>query len=373
MKKVLLYLGKFPGYGFDIDGGSILARTLIDTLKKACTLDVVFIRKMGEIYEDPFVNSIKYVEYKDAFDNKFRRRLKNFANNQKALQNYIEYDVIVAAHVSKFFGFENYPIDFWKKTILFPMFCTTSYRRSGEIVPNEYLEQERIVMSHVHRIITPAETEKNDLINDYNVPANAITTIYRGINPLFLSNPHKQPSPNPQIVYIGSIKPQKNNKDAIVVLQRIIDAGIDAKLNLIGTIQDKVAYQNLLKEIDIRNLNGRVHFYHGLNQQKMAEILKKMSVNISVSNWETFGRGIFEGISAGLPTFVLSKLTSVKEICQENIGVYFADDTMQMADAIINILQNTDLYFKMSQALKTIADKVSYAEEKRKLLDSILI
>ena len=68
-KKVLLYLGKFPGYGFDLDGGSILARQLIDILKVNTTLDLVFIRKNRETYEDCQVHSIRYVEYIDAFNN----------------------------------------------------------------------------------------------------------------------------------------------------------------------------------------------------------------------------------------------------------------------------------------------------------------
>ena len=51
-KKVLLYLGKFPEFGFDVDGGSILARQLIDSLKIRCKLDIVFIRKKKELYED---------------------------------------------------------------------------------------------------------------------------------------------------------------------------------------------------------------------------------------------------------------------------------------------------------------------------------
>ena len=47
-KNVLLYLGKFPGYGFDVDGGSILARQLINSLKVRCNLTVCFIRKNEE-------------------------------------------------------------------------------------------------------------------------------------------------------------------------------------------------------------------------------------------------------------------------------------------------------------------------------------
>ena len=58
-KNILLYLGKFPGYGFDIDGGSILARQLIDTLKVNCNLDLVFIRKNHETYEDSQINQVR--------------------------------------------------------------------------------------------------------------------------------------------------------------------------------------------------------------------------------------------------------------------------------------------------------------------------
>ena len=86
-KKVLLYLGKFPGYGFDVDGGSILARQLIDSLKHNCNLTVVFIRKKGETYTDPYVNEIRYEEYKNPFGNKFVRRLQNLETNRSAIGN----------------------------------------------------------------------------------------------------------------------------------------------------------------------------------------------------------------------------------------------------------------------------------------------
>ena len=39
---------------------------------------------------------------------------------KKVFENY---DLIIAAHISKFFGMNNVGNDFWKKTIIFPMFC----------------------------------------------------------------------------------------------------------------------------------------------------------------------------------------------------------------------------------------------------------
>ena len=86
--RILLYLGKFPGYGFDVDGGSILAKQLIDSLKSYSKLDVVFIRKNKEEYHDEFVNSVRYVEYKYARENKFFRRLNNLDTNREAIGDF---------------------------------------------------------------------------------------------------------------------------------------------------------------------------------------------------------------------------------------------------------------------------------------------
>ena len=152
--RILLYLGKFPGYGFDVDGGSILAKQLIDSLKSYSTLDVVFIRKNKEEYHDEFVNSVRYVEYKYAKENKFFRRLNNLDTNREAIGDFTQYDCIITAHVSKFFGLQDLGNDFWGKTILFPMFCTSSYKKAGENVPEEYTMHENYVINKVNTIIT---------------------------------------------------------------------------------------------------------------------------------------------------------------------------------------------------------------------------
>ena len=57
LKKVLLFTGKFPSFGDDTDGGSILIYSLIQALKNNCILDVIFTRtprKGFEVIEGPF-------------------------------------------------------------------------------------------------------------------------------------------------------------------------------------------------------------------------------------------------------------------------------------------------------------------------------
>lgn len=372
MKEVLLYLGKFPGYGFDVDGGSILARQLIDTLKRLCHLTVVFIRKNGETYQDPYVKEIIYKEYKNPFGNKFQRRLQNLDTNREAIGNYLKFDIIITAHVSKFFGFEAAPMAFWRKTILFPMFCTNSYLKAGEIVPLEYTKQEEFVLHHVGKIITPSEEEMKDLVTSYKVDPHKISIIYRGINPIFSPTGKKHLLQKPQIVCIGSIKKQKNNLAALYLLNILRSKGLDVSTNFVCTIQDFNLYNEMLEFIRNHRLTQKVHFYYEQTQTQVAEIVKNSDINISVSNWETFGRGIFEGISCGLPTFVFAKLTEVKLICHGNKGVCFVDSIKDMATEIERVIKSPSIYYQMSDSLKSLADKVSYEKEKTLLIKILL-
>lgn len=371
-KRVLLYLGKFPGYGFDVDGGSILAKQLIDTLKSKCKLDVSFIRKHNEEYIDEQVSTIRYFKYLDADNNKFIRRLENTETNKMAIGDYEGYEHIIAAHISKFFGLEDMPENFWAKTILFPMYCTHSYKKSGEYVPREYTERERIIMHKTPKIIVPSQQEKQDIISAYGVIPDKIKVIFRGIAPVFCPPKEKIKDTRLHIVCIGSIKKQKNNLDALIVLSKLIDDGIDADLNLVCTIQDNELYTQILSYIREHNLIRRVHFYFGLDQKAIADLLHKMDINISVSNWETFGRGIFEGVSSGLPTFVYSRLKCVYDICNGNQGVYFVDNADDMARRISAMHKDENLYNEAVKHLPSLAETLSYESEKNNLLNAIL-
>lgn len=369
-KKILLYLGKFPGYGNDIDGGSILAKQLIDTLKIRCNLDIAFIRKNKEIYYDEFVKNIYYYDYKDAQNNKFIRRLENIDTNTDALRNFQKYDKIITAHVSKFFV-SQLGDEFWRKTILFPMFCTHSYIRAGEYVPQEYTNLEKEVIKKVTKIITPSNEEKLDLVNEYKVNENKITVIYRGISEHIKFKVRTLIGKQINIIAIGSIKKQKNNLMQLQILNKLIESNINAKLHIVTTIQDEVIYKELKEYILNNNLSLFVEFHFSISQIELAELLDKCDINISTSNWETFGRGVFEGIGAGLPTLVNDKLLVVKNIVTNNYGVKFLKTVDDFYYEIIKML-NSDYYKKCSNALTELLDNISYKSEQIKLVEEIL-
>ena len=97
-----------------------------------------------------------------------------------------------------------------------------------------------------------------------------------------------------------------------------------------------------------------------------------MDFNISMSSWETFGRGIFEGASAGLPTIVFEVLKTVKELAESNKGICFISSLEEMADKIISLIDNPDVYREMSLELASISRKFSYKNEQNLLMQEIL-
>ena len=370
-KKVLLYLGKFPDFGFDIDGGSILAKQLINTLKRRCQLDIVFIRKNNETYSDSEVGNISYEKYLAAKTNKFARRMKNIETNRHALRQYNMYDIVITAHISKFFGMEIYGRDFWDKAILFPMFCTGSYIKAGEEVPREYTEKEREVLSRISKVITPSHQEKDDLISEYGCQADIINIVPRGINPLIKFGEKNINTTPVKIICIGSIKKQKNNMDALKLIKRLKNRGCQIEFHIVGTIQDQSIYDSMKAYIDCNELEQDVFYHIGVSQTELVHLLEDMHINISVSHWETFGRGIYEGISAGLPTFVYERLTEVKKICGASNAVYFAHDIEDMTNAVYKAIHDKSLYNMMHTATDDIRRKVSYYREQDNLLNII--
>lgn len=370
-KKVLLYLGKFPDQGRDIDGGSILARQLIDTLKHRCHLDLAFIRKTPEIYSDPYIENVFYFSYLDAFNNKFIRRLENLKTNQMALKHFQNYDAIITAHISKLFGMQCEGNDFFNKAILFPMFLTPSYLKSGEKVPLEYTKQERQVLSKCKNIITPSEEERDDLINFYGCNPDEIHLIRRGISPKF--HPFTEPNLEKiRMICIGSIKPQKNNLASLILLKRLLQDGFDAHLDIVCTVQDKELLNEMKKYIQQNELHSKVQFHFTISQQKLAALIFNENINISLSHWETFGRSIFEGVAGGLPTFVLDCLTEVEKIVQGNKAVAFCKDILSMAKSIERCITHPECYAEMRGACESLAEKVSFKQERDRLISALL-
>jgi glycosyltransferase involved in cell wall biosynthesis len=373
VKNVLLITGKFPDVTSDTDGGSIMVSHLIEALRSKCTLDLLFTRTYNTNFKDiEGVRKVTFHTNKVRNNNKFLRRLANIEWNGKEFSQLIpQYDRIIIIHCSKALGLENLSQELLNKIILFPMYLTSSYIRSNEVIPVEYTEAEQKILPKIKKIITPSQSEKNDIIKDYHVAENRIIVIPRAINS-YIESKVRDGSKANKLIYIGAIKKQKRNGDAIVLLSKLKEMGIESHLYLVGSLQDDELFDYCVDLTNKLGLENNITFSGVLSQKEIAELFNVVDINISVSCWETFGRGIFEGLSAGLPTVVYNSIDCLPEYANANNGISYVENLKTMADKIYNLCTNSTFYKIQSQKAIENGSQFSIEKQKQRLLQEIL-
>ena len=372
-EKVLLITGKFPDVTSDIDGGSIMVSHLIDALHGNCILDVLFTRKYNNSFKTvKGVRNTFFHTNKTRNENKFIRRLANAEWNSTMFLNLIpQYDKVIIIHCSKAFGLGNLSQELLTKVVLFPMYLTSSYLRSNEIVPSKYTDAEQKILPKISKIITPSQSEKEDLIKDYRVSESKIIVIPRAVNSN-ISTTVRLNSKSNKLIYIGAIKKQKRNDDAIVLLSELKKMGLKSHLYLVGSIQDNELYTRCLDLINNLDLQNEITFCGVLSQKEIAALLNEMDINISTSRWETFGRGIFEGLCSGLPSVTYDNINCLAEYVNENNGITYVDNLKTMVETVYKLCTVPSFYKSQSQKAIQNLPRFSLKNQKNLLLEELL-
>ena len=373
LKKVLLFTGKFPSFGDDTDGGSILIYSLIQALKDNCILDIIFTRTpRTEFTTIDGVRSVSFETYKHHPDDKFTRRLVNKDQLFSRLKTEIHsYDTVIITHCSKAFGIEELTAEERNKIILFPMYLSPSYERSGEIPPKQYIDEERSALLAVGKILTPSDSEKQDMIRFFGIDCNKIKVIPRGYSSQIKPIVKAVVSPI-ELLYIASIKEQKNTKEAIVLLKELLDNGIDAILHLAGSYQNDAILFECRSYIRENSLLNKVYFHGVIPQEELAALIGQAHINISVSNWETYGRGIFEGMAGGLPTVVFDHLECVRQYVTDGEGISFVTSHKDFLSRLMELCQDQDYYRVQAKKAIQSVDYLSEAHEQERLIKELL-
>ncbi len=355
--KLLIVTSKWPGKCNSSDGGNSTVRELIDILKEHLSIDILYFGKNAMSDSRIGVDKIfccnidfdHYESYSAVDDSKFSIRLMQSLISAETIERYFkEYDCIVLIHNMFLLGIDPENKELLSKIVLFPMFTGEDYKLCGEMVPRGYLEKEKKLMSKVRAIIVPSQREKMTLEDLYAVNKERIHIIHRCVD-RFPFMEHCIMGNSISIVYIASVRKQKAHMDSVYLLKKVIECGIEANLYCIGAIQDKDIYKNCIFAADGMGIGNNLFFTGNLEYEDIKKYLKNAAFNISVSKWETFGRGIFEGFAAGVPTIVLKRILSINEIVAPTVAPLQCNDIDEMAKYIIKLRDNNEEYVSESK------------------------
>jgi 1,2-diacylglycerol 3-alpha-glucosyltransferase len=157
------------------------------------------------------------------------------------------------------------------------------------------------------------------------------------------------------ILYIGRISEEKCLDVLINSFQIVLKEKQSARLLIVG---NGPALHKLEKKVRKKNLDGKVIFTGAVPNKDLLEsgLLKKMKLFVTASTSENQPMTIIESIMFGLP-IVGVNAKGVPELIEDNGFIVTPNSPQEMAEKILQILNNKDLQKQFSNRSLELAEK----------------
>jgi glycosyltransferase involved in cell wall biosynthesis len=222
-----------------------------------------------------------------------------------------------------------------------------------------------------NHVIAVSEATRQDLIALYQTPPEKITTLYHGVTPGF--KPVVDPTAlaavrqkyrlgeNPFILSVSTIQPRKNYKRLIQAF-----AQIDSPFLLVIGGDKGWHYQDIFAAVDKLGLEKRVLFPGFVADADLPALYSAASLFAYPSLYEGFGLPLLEAMACGTPV-VTSNQSSLPEVVGEAALLIDPYDVDALAAAMRQVLTDTDLQQKLSQAGQIQAKQFTWSKMATKL------
>lgn len=153
------------------------------------------------------------------------------------------------------------------------------------------------------------------------------------------------PNDEKVVVHVSNFRKVKRVPEVVTVFSKILKAGIEAKLLLVGDGPDRQKAEQQCRDLGICE---HVRFLGKLDQ--VEEVLSIADLFLIPSGSETFGLAALEAMSCSVPV-ISSNIGGLPEVNVHGETGYLCDldDVDCMADYGVKILSDPDLHERMSQ------------------------
>lgn len=154
------------------------------------------------------------------------------------------------------------------------------------------------------------------------------------------------------VVHVSNFRKVKRVPEVITVFNRILEAGIEAKLLLVGDGPDRQKTEDQCRELGICD---HVRFLG--KQEQVAEVLSIADLFLMPSGSETFGLAALEALSCSVPV-ISSKVGGLPEVLEHGKSGYLCelDDVDCMSKHAVEILGNEKVFNRMSKNARKRAE-----------------
>ncbi|MHC5610770.1 MAG: glycosyltransferase family 4 protein [Nostoc sp.] len=250
-------------------------------------------------------------------------------------------------------------------------------------VVKTYTERVKRCLQWTDLVLTISESSKKDIIEYLKVDPTKVyvTPLASRYYPNYLSEEiaqmlEKQANydfSKPYLLFVSTIEPRKNINTIITAFNFLKEKyKIDHQLILIG--KKGWNYEPIFTAIENSPWKNEIHHLDYLSNELVALFYSIADVFVYPSHYEGFGLPVLEAMTLGAPV-VTSNTSSIPEVTGDAAILIDPDDYMQLAEAILQVISDSQLRQDLINKGKIRANLFSWertAEQTLKAYRSIL-
>ncbi|RCJ29129.1 glycosyl transferase family 1 [Nostoc minutum NIES-26] len=264
------------------------------------------------------------------------------------------------SYFEKYFGFPDilhgtnysvYPCNNSLKVMNIYDLTFIKYPNYTDSVVKKYIKKVKRCLQWTDLVLTISESSKKDIVEYLQVDPKKIyvTPLASRYYPNCLSDENIQTLETqvsydfskPYLLFVSTIEPRKNINNIIVAFNFLKKHyKVNHQLILIG--QKGWNYEPIFASIKTSPWKNEIHHLDYLSNELVALFYAKADVFVYPSYYEGFGLPVLEAMTLGAPV-VSANTSSIPEVAGDAAILVEPNDTIQLAEAILKIISDSQL------------------------------
>ncbi|HEX3031852.1 MAG TPA: glycosyltransferase family 4 protein [Bacillota bacterium] len=217
-----------------------------------------------------------------------------------------------------------------------------------------YVRLEKTAARWCDRLITVNEEDRQQALKYHISDPDSVTTVYNGIDTRPFDGVAPSPGEKPCLLVgmVARLAPSKAPLDFVRAAALVLNHRQDVKFLLIG---DGPLQSELEFEVSLLGLRDRILFT-GFRED-VPNLLADLDVFVLTTLWEGLPISLLEAMAMAKPV-VSTRVRGPREVVEHGVSGYLVPpgDTLAMSEAILELLENPALCFRMGQAGRRLID-----------------
>lgn len=175
------------------------------------------------------------------------------------------------------------------------------------------------------------------------------------------------PKDKPIVLYVGRVDPEKSLSNVVTAFASVLEKVPEAALVIVGDGTDRRHLEDLVQAL---GLEKSVYFPGRIYPPDIMEVYRAATLFATASETETQGIVLIEAAATGLPLVAVDG-GAARELCQnkKNGILCHPGDVVEIADAIIKLLKNSDVCERYGEYSLQVAKQHDLARTLRRFVE----